>query len=433
MCSSPAPPFLPDVLIAEILSFLDVKSIMRLRCVCKFWNTLIFDSTFVNLHLNKSAKQNPHFLLITSHSITVTTEFQNGSYSFTECEQGIIPYSVSSLLENPSFALSVDSHHLVQDKGCSYIVGSCNGLVCFAGETVTMEYYEFWFRLWNPATRTTSPRLGFFRLFRYGPDCTSSADDGYYKFNFGYDNSTGTYKTVASRYNRRQLRSNVRVLSFGDHVWRDIQSFPVDPMYLDYSAYETCGNVGVYFKSTINWLAIQNHFTYDSYNIKDISVEQFVIVSLDLRTEAYNKYLLPCEFDEVPPVAPTIGVLGDCLCFSYCYKETDFIIWQMNKFGVQDSWTQFLKISYHNLQIDYDYSDEDMKYNFELVPLFLSKDGDTLVLESSQEHPEILYNWRNGRVERTKITATTTITDDRAVHLVSCTALDYFESLVSVF
>ncbi|KAI5428564.1 hypothetical protein KIW84_033527 [Lathyrus oleraceus] len=104
----------------------------------------------------------------------------------------------------------------------------------------------------------------------------------------------------------------------------------------------------------------------------------------------------------------------------------------MTKFGVQDSWTQFLKISYDNLQIDYDYSNEDIKYEFELVPLYLSKDGDTLVLKSSQEYPEILYNWRNDRVERTKITATTTVTDDRTVHHVSCTAHDYFESLVSV-
>ncbi|KAI5428565.1 hypothetical protein KIW84_033528, partial [Lathyrus oleraceus] len=106
---------------AEILSFLDVKSIMRFRCVCKFWNTLIFDPTFVNLHLKKSAKQNPHFLLITAHSTTTTSEVPYGTYSRTEREHGVIPYSVSTLLENPSFTISIDEKYLVQDDECSNI------------------------------------------------------------------------------------------------------------------------------------------------------------------------------------------------------------------------------------------------------------------------------------------------------------------------
>jgi hypothetical protein len=122
--------------------------------------------------------------------------------------------------------------------------------------------------------------------------------------------------------------------------------------------------------------------------------------------ETYNQYVVPCGFDEVPPVEPTIGVLGGCLCFSYSYKETDFVIWQMKKFGDGDSWTQFVKISYQNLQVDYDYSDENTKYCFVLMPLFLSEDGDTLILSCSQELEAILYNWRDNRVQRTKITPT---------------------------
>ncbi|KAI5407452.1 hypothetical protein KIW84_053638, partial [Lathyrus oleraceus] len=113
------PPFLPDDLITEVLSSVDVKSIMQFRCVCKFWNTLILDPTFVNLHLKKSAKQNTHLLLITDRSTTITRESLHGSYYENEVEHGVIPYSVSSLLENPSFTLSVDSYYLLRDKECS--------------------------------------------------------------------------------------------------------------------------------------------------------------------------------------------------------------------------------------------------------------------------------------------------------------------------
>jgi len=71
--------------------------------------------------------------------------------------------------------------------------------------------------------------------------------------------------------------------------------------------------------------------------VEDITVEQIVIVSLDLGTETYNQYRLPQGFDEVPLIEPTVGVLGDCLCFSYSYKMPNFIIWQMKEFGVDES------------------------------------------------------------------------------------------------
>ncbi|XP_050912078.1 F-box/kelch-repeat protein At3g23880 [Lathyrus oleraceus] len=418
----PYPVFISGDLIVEVLSLLNVKSILRFRCVNKHWDTLISHPTFVNLHLKKSAKQNPHFLLITEHGTHIPGESPYGSDDEAEYERGVIPYSIRSLLENPSFALSIDSFYLVQDKGCSDIVGSCNGLICLIGESNIREYKEYWFRLWNPSTRTTSPKFGFLRLFHNLPGYTAYND--YFNFTFGYDNSTDTYKIFASTYITRELRSDVRILSLSDDVWRDIQTFPVDPL----SSCET----GVSFKSTINWLAIHNTVWYSGDYYKDITIDQFLIVSLDLRTETYNQYLLPREFDEVPPIAPVIGVLGDCLCFSYRYKETDLIIWQMKKFGVQDSWTQFLKISCHSLQIDYDYS-EYMKYHFDLVPLFLSKDGDTLILNNIQEDHKILYNWRNNSVVRTNITARKTITQDETSDLVSCSSNGYFESLVSVF
>jgi len=206
---------------------------------------------------------------------------------------------------------------------------------------------DYWFHLWSPATRKTSETFECFL------DC-GSYQINTFNFNFGFDNATNTYKVVASHYNPDdQLRSNVRILNVGknDNVSRDIESFPVVPLHLD--SPKRAVNVGVYLRGTLNWLAIHNHL---NYSIKDIRIEQFVIVSLDLGTETYRQYLLPRDFDEVPPKPPTISVLGGCLCFSYS-KETYFVIWRMMKFGDKDSWTRFLKISYQDLQIDYDLFD----------------------------------------------------------------------------
>ncbi|KEH39959.1 hypothetical protein MTR_1g016960 [Medicago truncatula] len=106
--------------------------------------------------------------------------------------------------------------------------------------------------------------------------------------------------------------------------------------------------------------------------------------------------------------------------------ETDFVIWQMKKFGVEDSWTQLLKISYSDLLIAYyDLRDSDKRY-FQLMLLFLSDDGDSLVLQSNLESQTILYNRRDNRAKRTEIIGTSD-------HAYWDYEVDYVESLVPIF
>jgi hypothetical protein len=47
--------------------------------------------------------------------------------------------------------------------------------------------------------------------------------------------------------------------------------------------------------------------------------------------------LLPSGFDQVPLFEPNLQVLMDRLCFSHDFNKTEFVIWQMKDFGVQDS------------------------------------------------------------------------------------------------
>lgn len=138
---------------------------------------------------------------------------------------------------------------------------------------------------------------------------------------------------------------------------------------------------------TLNWLAI--------FDFKVTYVE--VVVSLDLGTETYKQIHVPPSFDEKPYVDPTISVLMNYLCFSYHFEDTHFVIWRMVEFGVEESWTQFLKISYERLHID--------PYSMgPLVPFYLSKNGETLILANILQDQMILYNLRDNRAVRTRIT-----------------------------
>ncbi|KEH22597.1 F-box protein interaction domain protein [Medicago truncatula] len=227
------------------------------------------------------------------------------------------------------------------------------------------------------------------------------------RFTFGYDNSTGTYKVVLLS------SSEVKVFSLSDNIWRKISSFPPfdHAVTLGFSK-----NEGVYLSGTVNWFALRSKSSYN----KDITVEQFMIISLDLGTETYKQFQTPRGVDEVPYVAPTIAVLMDRLCFSHYIKRTHFVIWHMSEFGVEQSWTQFIKISFQNVQVDDRFRFSDwFHYQSLMFPLCLSENSDTLVLVSSPK--AILYHLKDNRVE---LASSNEITWSFAK--------DYVESLASI-
>jgi len=370
---------LPDDVIVEVLSYSPVKSLIRLRCVCKSWNTLISsDPTFVKLHLQRSTRHK---------HIALTSYYYEGSAS------SVITFPLNHLLENPSLITVYNNgYKRLELNNYTRIVGSCNGLLCLVGLSNTTEHQNYWFHVWNPATRKISQRLRYFHRPR-------KPISDRLRFTFGYDNSTDTYKVVAFS------SDEVKVCSVRDNVWRNIPGFHDFAHVAVYHG--NIFNECVYLSGTVYWLAIQNKLSF-SYGKKDFTVEQLIIISLDLSTETYRRLLPPREVDDVPVVQPTLAVLRDRLCFSHMLKITHFAVWQMTEFGVEQSWTQFLKISCQNLQIYH-----------ELFPVCLSENGQTLILLGSRGNEVILYNLRENRVEKS------------SGHTL-CHAKDYVESLASI-
>ncbi|GAU40144.1 hypothetical protein TSUD_163140 [Trifolium subterraneum] len=398
------PVFIPDELISKILSLLSVKTIVRLKCLSKSWNTLISDQTFVQQHFNVSS-QNPQLIVTPQTSV----------YPMSS----ILSLSVCRLLDNPLITVCHSAMESCQ------VVGSCKGLLCLLFHdlcsTPKPMHRTYWFCLLNPATRTLSGKLGTFH------DYNQSLPDTF-MFSFGFDISTGTFKVVAycakqDKENRGSWRSHVRIFSLNDNCWRNIESFPLIPI----ACIRTDrSNAGVYLSGNVNWLALHKYVYHDYFYQYITSVQQFVIVSLDLSTETYTHFLLPPGFDELPRYQPTLHVLMDCLCFSHDFKRTEFVIWQMKEFGVQESWTQLFRIDYFNLQMydlpgKHDTSAYILGYNLPLLPLYISQNGDTLIFANYEDEQAIVYNHKDKRVERVKISN----------KMCLFTAMNYVESLVS--
>ncbi|KAL5071910.1 hypothetical protein RYX36_022797 [Vicia faba] len=374
--NAPSRVILPDELILEILSMLNVKSLMQLKCVSKSWNSIISDSFFVKLHLDKSSRI-PHIILFSSHNIK-------------NCIFPIFP--IPRLIESPSIDLFTKAYqHESVKKGHPNIIGSCNGLICLFS-SLDNDFF-----LWNPATRKHSRILGCISHCFQHPN-------SFFKFSFGYDHSTHKYKLLAFRYPFKE----VRLFTFGGNDWKNIQFLSAYPYHGFY-------NYGVYLNNSLTWFALlSDNDIYDH----DFNVKQFVIVSLDLGTETCTQFPFPKGFYEELSDMPTVCKLMDSLCFSYCSKELDFVIWQMTKFGVETSWTKLLKFNYLGVGLV-----GCSIVGVSLLPLHEFQNGDIVILETN-DGQLIRYNRRNHRV-----VGKTTITQNTSSGL---WAIPHVESLVSI-
>ncbi|KAK7303216.1 hypothetical protein RJT34_14118 [Clitoria ternatea] len=336
-------PFLPDELVVEILSRLPVKSLMQFRCVCKSWLSLISDPYFMKKHLHLSSTHfTPHHRIILS---ATTAEFHLKSCS------------VSSLFNDPS-TVCEDLNYPVKNKfRHDGIVGSCNGLLCFAikGDCVL---------LWNPSIRVSkkSPPLGN----NWRPGCFTA-------FGLGYDHVNEDYKVVAVFCDPNQFFSEckVKVYSMASHCWRKIQHFPHG-----FSPYQ---NSGKFVSGTLNWAA--NHYVGSS--------SLWVIVSLDLHKETYRE-VLPPYYEKEDCSTPTLGVLRGSLCMNYDYRKTHFVVWMMKDYGVRESWVKLVTIPYLPNPEDFSYSG----------PYYISENGEVLLMF---EFDLILYDPRDNSFKYPRI------------------------------
>jgi hypothetical protein len=121
-------------------------------CVCKTWNTLISNPTFVKLHLQQWTR-NKHLTLILCDSLHCS----NAYYFDKDC--CAVPFPIDSLLHNQSITIVNKPHYTQKITHCFQFIGLCNGLICFFVFPLE-NCRKAWFNLWNPATKTMSETFG---------------------------------------------------------------------------------------------------------------------------------------------------------------------------------------------------------------------------------------------------------------------------------
>ncbi|AES68758.1 putative F-box domain-containing protein [Medicago truncatula] len=336
-------PTLPSDVIPEIICRLPVKFILRFRCVCKSWNSLISDPKFVKKQLCVSTTRNLHFrnyaydsrkYILTSYPLD--SDFTDITSNFTQSDW---PYA----------------------KFYRFI-GSCNGIVCLADNEYTSLVI-----CWNPSTRKFK-ELPLFEKPTTGLNVMT--------FGFGYDSSKDNYKVVVvldyqfldedySFVNKTQ----VMVHTLGTNIWRTIQEYPFGGLPVPVKK-------GEFVSGTINWLFSEESLECPCF-----------IVSFDLAKESYQKISPPNLGGVDVGDLSVLGVLRDCLCVT----TSGYDVWLMKEYGNKESWTKLFTIPYMR---------DPSKPKVDARAIYVFED-DQVLLKYDFDLNLILYNPRRGTFKAT--------------------------------
>ncbi|PIA50248.1 hypothetical protein AQUCO_01300767v1 [Aquilegia coerulea] len=306
--------YVSNEITTEILSRVPVEDLLRFKCACKCWNTLLKDPFFIKLHLHQHIRNNNSFLI---YNCT------GKIYS--------VDYDILSLSFNLNRAVMVNCPIQLKPKSEDFtIYGSCNGILLIGVlNRFTDEYKRIC--LWNPSTRECKNLCP--PLAREHNDYSSLV------YCLGYDISTDDYKVIRYRYDESHCKiSDVCVYSMRSNSWKRIQDVP----YNIYNADGVIdgsfnGRYGMLLNGVIHWLGMYASVT--SYSQR--------IVSFDLAKDEFSDLQLRGIVRETGSrIWKQLGVFEECLCIYLVNKKNNKIdLFMMKEYGVEESWTKMFTIS----------------------------------------------------------------------------------------
>ncbi|XP_061366287.1 F-box/kelch-repeat protein At3g23880-like [Gastrolobium bilobum] len=191
---------LPDELVQEILLRSPVKSLVRFKCVCKSWLSLISDPSFANSHFELSAAPSHRLLFKTrygseAHSNDVDASFHDDS-AFVRL--------VHPLPESAMFPYGFQ------------VLGSCRGFVLFIGRDSNLY-------IWNPSNGFHRRHLSFSDFIRK----LRRSHNRTLLIGFGYDSSTDDYLVVVLWLEEEE--THMVLFSLRTNLWKKNPGFPYSP------------------------------------------------------------------------------------------------------------------------------------------------------------------------------------------------------------
>ncbi|KAG4997018.1 hypothetical protein AAZX31_10G111700 [Glycine max] len=324
---------LPLELIREILLRLPVRSVLRFKCVCKSWLSLISDPQFAISHYDLAAAPSHRLLLRTYRFYVESIDIEAPLKNYFSAVHLLLPPSSPprplQLGEHNYHSACIDNHE---------ILGSCKGFIVL--------YYK---RnndliLWNPST-------GFHKRFlNFANELT------YLLCGFGYDTSVDDYLLILidlceSKNEESEdddCKLEIAIFSFKTGNW--VLFAEIHVSYKNF--YYDDLRVGSLLNGALHWMVCY----------KDRKVP--VIIAFDLIQRSLLEIPLLDHLTMKKYEAYSLSVMDGCLSVCYSVRGCGMIeIWVMKIYKVQSSWTKSVVIPTYGKPQDF------------FSPICITKDG----------------------------------------------------------
>ncbi|GAB2298397.1 hypothetical protein Dimus_032462 [Dionaea muscipula] len=332
--------FFHEEVLVEILARLPVRSLLRFKCVCKTWFSLIGSEYFAGKHLSARSMMfkddNYKNLLVDYH------HNPDGHNGMTCLQFLAVDFDTLSVVHHKFKIISSSREYFVNRNLLTCLfAGSCNGIVCLLiqdyllGSVASQQSLL----LWNPAT-------GEVKTLQHEKHITV--------LGFGFDSKMNDYKVVLINRSlipeTTETIEHVSVYSLRSDSWKTLNR-PHGPEFQRFVRTSTTSSGG----RMLNWLGIRRDMDYHHRTDKivisfDLTEETFVMTPMPPETECKcgRKHQSCCLIQNTQDGPCTI------VCFPPDHKiddERDCLdngkiinIWSLNEYGDSGSWTKLLSL-----------------------------------------------------------------------------------------
>ncbi|KAE8684280.1 Detected protein of unknown function [Hibiscus syriacus] len=286
--------YLPVEVIIDVLKWLPVEFLVKFRSVCKTWNRLFCDPSFVSAHYQASLSRPPNntpLLLIRSSKNIEDYYFLNyDNDGFDEFKQ--FPF------------------HVFQRVSHFMDVGSCNGLICL----LSWNRDVMNFVLWNPSIQ---------KYVSLPPPIIVFGQRS--KFGLGFDSRTNDYKLLIVGVEKDGNLIQPCLFSVNENCWRRVAAIAPN--------YEVEGCISPAFvKGAFHWLG---------YHERNDGAFSNKILGFDFSAEEFFEINLPESLIGLCPSDLSIMNYGEssiAVLFRVNFESNE--CWMMKEYGVVESWTK---------------------------------------------------------------------------------------------
>ncbi|XP_074265250.1 F-box/kelch-repeat protein At3g23880-like [Silene latifolia] len=306
--SSSKLPYIPSEIWIQIFPTLPAKTLLRFRCVCKSWRSIIDNPDFVHMHFQHSQINSENNM---SNKLLLTLEGM-GHYGNEGC--------VLTVCDAQTLAKIDRIARIHSDR--YRILGSCSGLLLVERSNYRSTcHHEL--RLWNPCIR---------KLLIL-PTCPlrSYLNDDTTWYVLGFAPHTQDYKVVKFAFDKYQDSGNVyiAVYTLSNQQWtirNDPLTVPILDNYYRCRLFDSV-STAVFFRGAVHWLGIIDNLTHAFTHLASFDFDHEKITFLEL----------PFTCEEKGTLRFLFFLRGSLAVFSI--SEVTSSIWMLDLDNQKRPWT----------------------------------------------------------------------------------------------